>query len=168
MDARRRASGARARRAEYSLYLCALYINATPLDALGYSAPSVVLIGGIIAVLAAWNGARQRLEVSAHGLTVLSSASPQDAKTIRWHEARLFAVYPRGPRSAPPIWYELSGPTTIIRFARIRRPMPFVPFSLLGATKPVVPFEEYDRQMEAVLGLIAAKTGLLLYDLRQV
>jgi hypothetical protein len=28
-------------------------------------------------------------------------------------------------------------------------------------------YEEYDRQMEALLSLIAAKTGLPLYDLRE-
>ena len=31
---------------------------------------------------------------------------------------------------------------------------------------PMVPFEEYDRQMERFLSLIAARTGLPLYDLR--
>jgi hypothetical protein len=35
-------------------------------------------------------------------------------------------------------------------------------------SKPTVPFEEYDRQMDALVSLIVEKTGLPLYDLRDV
>lgn len=84
---------------------------------------------------------------------------------IAWKEATLFAIYPANRISQheyPPVIYELSGPKTIVRWLRVRRDMPW----FRKNHKPALPFDEYDRQMDALLSLIAAKTGLPLYDLR--
>lgn len=81
-------------------------------------------------------------------------------RTIEWSEARLFAIYPTRNRSDPPRFYELVGANAIVRWRRVR------PGDALRLTKPPTSFEDYDRQIEALLALIAAKTGLPLYDLR--
>jgi hypothetical protein len=80
---------------------------------------------------------------------------------IPWHEARLFAIIPGIKRSGPPTFYELSSAATFAAMTRLRCNTLF-PFN----RKPALPFDEYDRQMEALLSLIAAKTGLPLYELR--
>lgn len=81
-------------------------------------------------------------------------------RTIKWSEARLFAIYPSRKPSDLPRYYELSGKDAIVRWRRMRPDAPF------RFTKKPASFDEYDRQMEALLSLIAAKTGLPLYDLR--
>lgn len=80
---------------------------------------------------------------------------------IKWQDARLFAIYPANKHAEPPIRYELSGPKAMVRWKRMPRGVSS------RVTKTPDPFDEYDRQMEALLSLIAAKTGLSLYDLRE-
>jgi hypothetical protein len=80
---------------------------------------------------------------------------------IAWQDARLFAIYPATKHSQPPTRYELSGENAIVRWRR----MP--PGATWRLTKTPAPFDEYDRQMAALLALIAAKTGLPLYYLRE-
>jgi hypothetical protein len=79
---------------------------------------------------------------------------------IRWQEARLFAIRDGKPGGAR-VRYELSSPTTVVTFERILRP------SFWSRFQPAQPFGEYHMQMEALLALISAHTGLLLYDVRQ-
>lgn len=62
-----------------------------------------------------------------------------------------------------PINYELSGAYEILRWPHVRQTMPFA-FSKL--VKPAIPLEQYNRQMDALLSIITAKTNLPLYDLR--
>jgi hypothetical protein len=37
---------------------------------------------------------------------------------------------------------------------------------ILFGLKPTLPLDEYNRQMQVLLSLVEAKTGLALYDLR--
>jgi hypothetical protein len=36
----------------------------------------------------------------------------------------------------------------------------------ISGLKPTLPLDEYNRQMQALLSLVEAKTGFALYDLR--
>jgi hypothetical protein len=98
----------------------------------------------------------QRIIASDVGL---SACSIYQCRTILWSEARLFAIDGASASKDPPESYELSSATTIVRWNRQTSASRFYH---LGC-----PFEEYDRQMNALLSLIAAKTGLPLHDLRQ-
>lgn len=111
--------------------------------------------------LLAWRQAdNQRFEISKQNGRIGSSKT-----MIPWNEAALFAVFPPhriSQRTYLPIIYELSGPKTIVRWMRVRQDMPWFHKN----HQPTLPFDDYERQMEALLALIAAKTGLPLYDLR--
>ncbi len=101
---------------------------------------------------------RQRLEVTEKGLSFGKDVfGPAD---LQWEEIKLFII-PAGVNKDKPLRrYELIGATHsffIVRPSRQR---------LFQMDKPTIPFDEYDRQMNALLSLIAAKTGLPLYDLR--
>ncbi len=97
----------------------------------------------------------QRLEIQAEGLTVYAGFRCQ---TIRWDEVRLFAIDGATDPSELSIRYELSSATTIVRWDRQTSASPFHHLT--------PPFGAYNRHMAALLSLIAAKTGLPLYDLR--
>ena len=101
---------------------------------------------------------RQRIEITGQGLSVKSFGGHGK---IKWNEARLFARYPTfGDRkSKRTITYELSSTTDIIRWTWIQRK------SVLSSMEPAIPLAAYHQQMQALLSLIAAKTGLPLYDL---
>lgn len=111
-----------------------------------------MLISSLFPLLA-W----QTMIVTTEGLRIQA----ERPLTIKWQDAQLFTIYPANKPSEPPIRYELSGPKAIVRWKRMPRGVS----SLL--TKTPDPFDEYDRQMEALLALITAKTGLPLYDLRE-
>jgi hypothetical protein len=102
---------------------------------------------------------RERVEATPEGLFVSVETAPARTRSIRWDEARLFAIY-QGKETGESIEYELSGPVTILRWHRLKQTR------WSSWRKPALPFYEYDRQMEALLALIAARTGLPLYDLR--
>ena len=97
------------------------------------------------------------IEVTQEGLTTYFSGN---ARTIRWNEAQLFAITgadkPRRPQM-----YELANSSTVARW--IIPPCQTFYYSL----EPEVPYEEYVRQMHALLEFIEAKTHLPLYDLRE-
>jgi hypothetical protein len=90
------------------------------------------------------------IDVTDEGLRVSRFGS---ANRLLWSEARLFAVY-AGKRADLPVCYELSSATSIVRWRRIRRKPQFY------STGFGISAEEYDRQMDALLSIIAAKTGL--------
>lgn len=99
-----------------------------------------------------------QLKASHGGLTL---ATPYTTKLVRWREARLFAV--RGPRTSftQAVTYELASANEVITWKPLRQ------LHWWSVERPVVPFEEYQRQMEGLLSLIAARTHLPLYDVRQ-
>lgn len=102
----------------------------------------------------------QYCEITAteEGLTIQQR---QITYHIPWHEARLFAITRGIKRTGPPVFYELSSAATFAPLIWLHRNTLFLP-----NLKPALPFDEYERQMEALLSVIAAKTGLQLYDLR--
>ena len=134
--------------------------------------PGVSLVLGIIIgasiVTTIWAFCPQQIEITYEGIRVrniffdrrqadISGAFRQN--TIRWNEARLFAVRDGKP-GTPAIHYELSSPYQVVKWARIRRP------HWWSLCRPAVPFAEYDAQMEALIALISGVTGLPLYDVR--
>jgi len=103
---------------------------------------------------------RQRVEVTEQGL---SARYGVQKGAVRWEEARLFAMYNTwgAQKSGSSITYELSSATEIARWNWVQRPNRFR-MSLV----PIVPSDDYHLQMQALNGLIVARTGLPLYDLR--
>jgi hypothetical protein len=101
-----------------------------------------------------FTGERQ-IEVTDDQLTVCVGSLEE---TVPWETARLFAI--TSGRHAT-VHYELSSSQARADWIWVR-PGTFSA-RLYG---PTIPQDEYDRQMEALLALIAAKTGLLLQDLR--
>jgi len=105
----------------------------------------------------------RRINISEKGIKVQECSIPSigcNQRTIKWSEVRLFAIYPIRKHADLPVYYELASETTIVRWKRMR------PDMRPRLSKMPAPFEEYDRQMDALLFVIAAKTGLPLYDLR--
>jgi hypothetical protein len=97
----------------------------------------------------------QRILVSDTGITVSAGFR---GMTIPWSEVRLFAIDAALRPTEPPSRYELSSETTIVRWSRARRASSFLRLDR--------PFPEYERHMEALLVLIATRTGRPLLDLR--
>lgn len=95
------------------------------------------------------------IEVSEEGLTIRTLFRRQ---SIRWQEARLFAIDATVKTTALPDHYELSSATTILRWSR--------ELTYPHLTRFSSPFQEYSQHMESLLALIVARTGLPLYDLR--
>jgi hypothetical protein len=100
-------------------------------------------------------GERQ-IEVTDDHLTVRLAGVEE--QTVSWEEARLFAIT-RGRQAT--VSYELAS-------SQASAPWVWVRPDTFSARwfEPTIPQFEYDRQMEALLMLVAAKTGLPLYDLR--
>jgi hypothetical protein len=127
----------------------------------------IIPLLGIVLIMVLWLQSQQ-IEVTQEGLTVRhtfhdwleTNTGWRDKKhTIRWNEARLFAVRD-GKLGAPAIHYELSGPYAVVKWRRIRRPRWW------SLQRSAIPFAEYDAQMEALIALISGVTGLPLYDVR--
>lgn len=126
------------------------------------------LIGGTVLVLILvpllFVTSRQVLEVTEVGLRLRASRSSGFRGMVRWNEAHLFAVYntPDVLRSGVVLTYELSSASSIVRWTRILRPNSF------GLhMDPGIPLAEHNQAMKALCQLIAAQTGLPLYDLRK-
>ena len=97
----------------------------------------------------------KRIEVHEEGLTIRTLFS---RKSIHWRDARLFAIDAEIKPDTIPDHYELSSATTILRWSRELKPS--------RLTRLSSPFPEYAQQMDGLLALICARTGLPLYDLR--
>jgi hypothetical protein len=96
------------------------------------------------------------IEADENGLTVRNLFW---SKRILWHEARLFAVDAALKAGDDLKRYELSSSTAILRWPWKRKPSPW--------TRLSCSFAEYEWQMKALHCVIAARTGLPLYDLRE-
>jgi hypothetical protein len=99
---------------------------------------------------------KRSIKVTANGLRVNDGSG---VHYVPWNEARLFAIY-MGKKNIPPTYYELSSAKDIVRWGWTHK------FTNFSTEVPTVPVDEYHRQMQALLSLITAKTGLPLYDLR--
>lgn len=102
---------------------------------------------------------RQQIEVTESGLTAHYAGR---VSGIAWDESRLFATFGTfgAQKSGAAITYELSSAGAIVRWTWVKRKSYFM------GLEPTVPFEEHYVQMQALQVLVAAKTGLALYDLR--
>lgn len=123
---------------------------------------------GILLFLALLPRTRGELEITTEGLTLRAGwGRSRKVRHVAWKEARLFALggYPgrRSRQDLPALYYELSSEQELLRWATLRRGYPRVIF--VSEPENAMP-EEYDRKMQVLLPVIAAKTGLPLYDLR--
>jgi hypothetical protein len=100
------------------------------------------------------------LRADSQGFTVNNLPSNKEA-TIKWQDARIFArvgSYRRDPHLA---YYEIVDDAQSLIFA-----VALMPPSRFALVRPTTTFEEYERQVQQLLGMIAAETGLPLVDLR--
>lgn len=95
-----------------------------------------------------------RITVTSYGLKVHWHGE------VLWRDARLFAIRGGGDPGTPARRYELATECGTVEWSRPRR------ISWYSLEQPELPFDQYDREMGALLAVIAAKTGLRLYDLR--
>ncbi|MBA2677494.1 MAG: hypothetical protein H0U76_03745 [Ktedonobacteraceae bacterium] len=110
---------------------------------------------------------RHTIEATTRGLETRGGkelGAREARKRMNWEEARLFARYTfpgiLGRRSL--IFYELSSATMVISWRWVLDPhSPLMPWC------PLVPVEEYHRQMQDLCELIVMKTGLPLYDVSE-
>jgi hypothetical protein len=134
-------------------------------------AATMVVWLGLVAILSfvsiPFLRASQRMDthgvtVSDEGMTMHLPNMPPQTYAIKWDEARLFAIVGRKRRPGAAV-YMLAAPGRgkSVKWVRVCRPPRW--FSI---REPTVPFAEYDRQMQALLSLIVARTGLPLRDLR--
>ncbi len=105
--------------------------------------------------------ARQHLIVTETGLIMFGFRT---VHSVSWQEAKLFAIDGIfGARRYPhPSIFELSSANAIVRWSWLRRSN----LKVLFIAQPLLSEEDYNRQMQSLLSLIAARTGLPLYDLR--
>ena len=106
---------------------------------------------------------RQQVTITQDGLIKMGMF--HKTHSVPWRDARLFAI--NGVYGSfgykQPVVYELSSENDIIRWGWMRRNNARVMF----LARPTVSPEEYERQMQGLLSMIAAKTNLPLYDLRK-
>jgi len=113
-----------------------------------------------LAVVFAQRSSGQEITVTEGGVTVHDN---HQTHTVLWQEARLFAMYNTlgAQKSGAAVTYELSSARDIVRWTWVLRKTYWV------GLEPTISHDEYNWQMRALLSLVAAKTGLLLYDLRK-
>ena len=130
-------------------------LNFLALSAIGFLAASILFFAILFSPLA-----RQQVKVTEGGLAAREGLQ---TLTVMWHEARLFAMYGTfgGQRRGASITYELSSARAIVRWTWFLRKTYWVDLD------QAISHDEYNRQMQALLSLVAAKTGLPLYDLRE-
>lgn len=128
--------------------------------------PLLLLCTVIFAGMMVWASVPPSIRVTPEGLAirhpadVLSNIFGSARKQmIPWSDARLFAIR-EGKPGASTICYELSSPFKVVPFSRIVRPRWWALY------RPAQPLGEYNAQMDALLALISARTGLPLYDVR--
>lgn len=119
----------------------------------------LLLLSGMGAVFTS-RQTTQQLEFTEMGLL---KRTGKKVTFIPWNEARLFAIIPASPAvrktSGSPTTYELSSANEVLRWSVSER------MALFIGQAPVAS-DEYRRQMQALLSVIAARTDLPLYDLR--
>jgi ABC-type multidrug transport system fused ATPase/permease subunit len=120
---------------------------------------SAALFIALIFFLLFSRAGRQQVEVTETGITTWYGGK---VATVRWEEARLLAMYNAfgAQKSEAAITYELSSARNIVRWTWIRHKTFFI------GREPTVPLDEHNRQMQELLTVVQAKTGLSLYDLR--
>lgn len=151
-----------------------LFMHFVPLSRSGsWPGLFVIIMIGIIGLLALFFAAlcaffmyyrvRQQITLTQDGLLQVGLFSK--VRSIPWRDARLFAILGiYGAKTYPlPTQFELASHEEIIRWGWMHENSRKVLYFAKSKVSP----EEYQRQMQGVLSVIAAKTGLPLYDLRQ-
>jgi hypothetical protein len=120
-----------------------------------------ILVGVVLLVLVfRYFALRSRLNsqvyVDQWGITATYS---QRTTHVDWSTARLFAVNTVKKARRPKV-YELASSETVVRWFWIPREMRFT-----YPLRPAVTQEQHDRQMQALLAFVAAKTHLPLCDI---
>jgi hypothetical protein len=107
---------------------------------------------------------RRPMEIKQEGIRFQNNQALQKGFVLMfWHEARFFACYPEpGPWNDDSVLiYELSSASLVVRWVVVQRRGRFAPLMEL-----FFPFSgEANRQAQALCSLVAARTGLPLYDL---
>ena len=114
-------------------------------------------------------GSYQKLVVDEQGMHIRVGLGR--VHSVRWSEARLFAMSSilqvntknKLDQSTLPLYYEIASEKDIVRWQWLVRSNKKVPITI---SEPTIPFAEYNKQMQALLSLVAAKTHLALYDVR--
>ncbi len=121
----------------------------------------MLLISGLLLVVMYYR-VRQQITVTQDGILMFGF---RKIHALRWDEVRLFAIIGLygAKKYTQPFFFELSNANEVIRWNWIRKNTR----KLIFFAKPTIPQDDYDRQMQALNSLIAAKTGLPLYDLRE-
>ena len=101
---------------------------------------------------------RYQIHVDEQGISVSFN---KITTRVDWNTARLFTVNavkkPRRPRI-----YELANEDTLVRWMWVQRDI-----TPLNIFRPTIPQEEFDRQMQGLLEVVAGKTHLPLYDISE-
>jgi len=120
---------------------------------------AVLIVAGVVVAFGLLAGliGHPRITVTTYGLEVRGHVQ---GGQVPWKQARLFAIREGGKPGTPATHYELASESGAVEWKRLRR------LRWYSLQQPDLPFDVYDPQMEALLALIAAKTGLALADLR--
>jgi len=113
-----------------------------------------------LAVVFAQRSSGQEITATEGGLTAYDG---HETHKVMWQEAQLFAMYNAlgAEKNGAAVTYELSSARDIVRWTWVLRKTYWV------GLEPTIPHDEYNWQMRALLSLVAARTGLTLYDLRK-
>jgi hypothetical protein len=115
----------------------------------------------LLVVLVRQNTFRQKITFTEHGIMQLGSSS--QVHSISWRDVRLFiGDTPTGlvqiNKQRLPLTFQIASANEVVQWNWVRRSIYSKP--PLGNTR-----EEYNQQMQRLLSLITARTGLPLYDL---
>jgi hypothetical protein len=102
----------------------------------------------------------QKIIVTEQNLSIRTGGQKS---TIQWDDIRLFALYNAfgAQKSGSVLIYELSSTRDIVRWNWIQHRGRFNMRMV-----PIIPLDEYNRQMQALNAFIIARTGIPLSDLR--
>ena len=123
-----------------------------------------VLLGPLLAFLLV-NEAAQPVALTDEGMTIRNGLSPQKAPPmVRWADVDWFARFRYGQRQGSPACYELGSARGRVRWIRLYPPPQYVPLVMAASTKPTIPFERYEQQMDVIQALIMERTQLPLHE----
>ncbi len=117
----------------------------------------------VVAVSLLLTRSKEEITATAYGLIKKNGATTEQ---IAWHEARLFAidVIPNATKYPYPAAFEVAGKDQVVNFQWVHKYNGGLSFFF---AKPLLPYEEYDRQMWILLTIINRQTGLPLCDVRK-
>jgi xanthosine utilization system XapX-like protein len=120
----------------------------------------IVILSIVFGFVVFFRKTYQRIEVSEEGITAKFLGK---VTTLRWEEARFFAVAGVNKRGRQEI-YELSNPEKVLHWTVLNHNIPFWATMLRPRR---MTYDEYETKMNALFSYIEARTHLPLYDLRE-